>query len=87
MKGIADPKTRVVTMTIHRVVVIMTPLLPSFLSSFNTRAKAMVPLTRPDRNRYCSSLKLRGIFLPKKNYPQRRGKRIDTYLARNTMKS
>lgn len=78
MKGMADPKTSVVTTTIIRVVVMMTPRLGMSTLSFRTRANAIVPRTSPARKRNWSSLKLSGIFLPKKILVRINGSKIDT---------
>lgn len=52
MKGIAEPNTSVVTTTIMSVVVTITPLLVFSGLIFKTKAKAIVPLTSPAKNRY-----------------------------------
>lgn len=49
MNGIVEPKTRIVTTTIIKVVVTITPLFGNSGFSFKTRAKAIVPLTNPAR--------------------------------------
>jgi len=51
MKGIADPKTKVVTTTIIKVVVIITPQFGSLWLNFRTSANAIVPLTSPAKNK------------------------------------